>query len=639
VCGIAGVIGRVDHVNQAAVEGMTLRLDHRGPDDKGLWTSDLDADGWGCILGHRRLSILDLSSSAAQPMIHDGTGQALVYNGEIYNHPQLRAELPTPLGSSGDTAVLLELLAREGAGAVDRLRGMFAFACWDPRDRSLTLARDPIGIKPLYLARNPDPNGSWSVAFASELRALLASGLLVHPRVDPAAVASIVWNGYVMGPGTILRGVELVRPATVRRLDARGRTVADRRYWQVPAQGAQPAISREEVAHELEEAVGAHLISDVPVGVFLSSGVDSSAVANLASRHGEVATFTLSFDDAAFDESQSARAIAAAIGTDHHEHRLTGSDVRRTLETAIDTIDQPTFDGLNSAYMAEAVRAAGFSVALVGTGGDELFGGYQSFQQLPRVRRLAQAAWAPAALRRAAAQLVRRAIARRSQTIAPQRRWAKVPELIEQPHDLVMLYQLSYALFVPSFQRELLADDLAPLPSGLPPVLAEELVGDIEGRGALEALSLLEQRCFLGERLLRDSDAASMASSLELRLPLVDHVLTEAVNRLPTDDRYEPVGRKSFLREHALGDLDPALFERPKQGFELPYDGWLRGDLRETVGAVLTDAAACERVGLDPDAVRRLWTAFQGNEPGLYWTRVWAIYVLLAWTTRHGVSL
>ena len=642
MCGIVGLVGRLDHRNRAAVDAMSSTLRHRGPDGDAVWLSSPDGDGWGCLFGHRRLSVLDLTDCAAQPMVHPEGGQALAYNGEVYNFEELREDLArsgAQVTSTGDTEVVLRLLATHDEAALPRLRGMFAFGLWDPAQRTLLLARDPMGMKPLYVAHNPDPDGTWGVVFASELRALLASGL-VPRRLDPAAVASVLWNGFVMGPTTAVHGVELLPPATLRRVDCRGRTVRERRYWTLPAPGSADRLDADAFAAELRRSVDLHQVSDVPLAVFLSSGVDSTSVANLAaqSRKDPVTTFTLAFEDEALGEGPDAARIAQALGTEHHEVVLESDVVRTGLARAVETLDQPTFDGLNAQYLSEAVRSAGYKVALVGTGGDELFGGYDTFRQLPRLAAAAGGRHVPAVARQAAAAGVAR-IRRSDGPVPPQTRWAKLGHLVAAADDLVGLYQLSYALFLPEFQRRLLADGLPALELGMPPGVADGLRSDIRGRHVLPALSWLEQRCFLGERLLRDNDAAAMSVSLEMRLPLVDHVLTEAADRLPVQERYSPVGRKQALRRAALTGLDPALLERPKRGFVLPYDTWLRGPLREQVESVLLDGRACRAAGLDPDTVAAVWTAFSSGAPGLYWTRVWALYVLIAWAEMNEVRV
>ncbi len=644
MCGIAGIIGRVDDKNRAALERMNNAMIHRGPDAGGIWLSPPDARGWGALLAHRRLSILDLSSAAAQPMTDPVTGHVIVFNGEIYNFADLRNRLAADgqeFSSTGDTAVMLRALGLHGPEAVKWLRGMFAFACWDPSERRLLVARDPLGIKPLYVARSVDPDAGWSVAFASELRALLASGLLGTPRLDPQGVASSVWNGFVVGPGTAVKGIDLMLPGRLIEFDGAGKTLRDEDYWSIPGHAPGAAMDEQHLAAVLEEGLRLHLASDVPLAVFLSGGVDSSAMANLAQRAAQspVHTFTLAFEEQELNEGPIARQIAKAIGTEHHEVVLTEQHFVENLERALDSLDQPTFDGLNAYYMSQAIRAAGFTVALSGTGGDELFGGYTSYRDLPVLHRWSRrASRVPLNLRLAAATLASRLLSGSGKTVAPQTRWAKLPEMVRHGDDLLALYQLAYALFLPDFQCDLLTADFAqPLADGLPSAMRQRLTAETRSRTPLSAISVMEQRLFLGERLLRDNDVASMASSLEQRVPLVDQVLFESVDRLPDEARYQPLGRKAMLRRIGLRGLDPALFDRPKSGFVLPMDRWIRRGLQDAMDRTLRDPQAIAPVGLNPVAVERLWSAFLEGGPGMYWSRVWSIYVFVRWCHRNKV--
>lgn len=649
MCGIAGILGQIDEVNRAALERMQHALAHRGPDACGVYASTPDAAGNGVLLAHRRLSILDLSHAADQPMTDPLGGHVIVFNGEIYNYVALRQQLQSRgqvLDSSGDTAVMLRLLAMDGVSACAKLRGMFAFALWDPRLRQLTLARDSLGIKPLYLAVNPDKTGRWQIIFASEVRAIIASGLIGKPILNPDSIACFIWNGFVPGPPTIVQGVASLEPGRFLQISCdESRHSVGREFWSPPRASAD--LSEAEFGESLAESVRLHLASDVPLGVFLSSGVDSSAVANLASRVSDqpIHTFTLAFEEAHLNEGEHARRIAAAIASRHQEIVLTEQRFVSNLDHALGTLDQPTFDGLNSFYMSQAVREAGLTVALVGTGGDELFGGYATFNDLPKLMHWsAPLTILPPFLRKAlgrhAARLLQPHDARA--LVPPQTRWAKLPEMLESRDHLLALYQLSYALFLPAFGSQLLDPDLRPRAAaitGLPPTLHRQLQQEITGRSALNAISLLEQRLFLGERLLRDSDAASMAVSLEMRLPLVDSVLLEQVNRLKDSDRYHPLRRKAILRRLGLKGLDPALFERPKSGFVLPFDRWIRRNLGQSMTDTMNDRRLAAKAGLNGQAVASLWTAFQQNAPGLYWSRVWAIYVLLDWCRRHDAGV
>jgi asparagine synthase (glutamine-hydrolysing) len=645
MCGIAGIIGRVNELNRAALNRMNNALVHRGPDGEGFWKSPVDSRGWGAMLAHRRLSILDLSPAGAQPMVDPVTGHVVVVNGEIYNYLELRDRLAAAgekFQSSGDTAVMLRALSMHGYNAVGWLRGMFAFALWNPNERKLMMARDPLGIKPLYFARNPDSRGEWSLVFASEVRAILASGLLGKPKLNPLVAASMAWNGFSVTPETAITGIESIWPGQMRVFDSAGKEELAEYYWSLPRSPVGP-MDESQLASVLEECVHIHLASDVPLGVFLSGGVDSSAVANLAQKSSlaPVHTFTLAFEEQEYNEGIFARRIAEAIGTQHQEVVLTEQRFIAQLEAALNSLDQPTFDGLNSYYMSQAVREAGFKVALVGTGGDELFGGYASFRDLPALLRWSRhGKWIPRGVRVAVARLVSSAIQRSSSAMPPQTRWAKLPEMVQRGDNLLSLYQLAYALFLPGFQRELLGNGMADaLIDGLPAAMRSRLLFETESRSPMSAISMLEQRMFLGERLLRDTDAASMAASIEVRLPLVDKIFLESANSLPDHKRYYPMGKKAVLRRIGLRGLNPALFNRPKTGFVLPYDRWLRTGLGKVMDQTMRDPIAVKPTGLNPNAVQRVWQAFLDGAPGMYWSRAWAIYILIRWCHRHEVYL
>ncbi|MEZ5664496.1 MAG: asparagine synthase (glutamine-hydrolyzing) [Burkholderiaceae bacterium] len=645
MCGIAGIIGVADERHQAALRRMTDAMPWRGPDAQGHWISPARAGGQQVLFGHRRLAILDLSPLGVQPMVLPETGDCVVLNGEIYNYEQLRAELadrPTVLQSTGDTAVLLRLLAQRPDQALPRLRGMFAFAYRDNATGHVLLARDPLGIKPLYFARNPRSGEGWSLMFASEVRAILASGLLPEHRLDPRAVASVLWNGFTVAPHTAVVGVESLLPGEAAWFDGEGQLIRRFSYWSCPRDADGPPATQEELESALLESVRAHLISDVPVGVFLSGGIDSSCVANLAARAGSatINTFTLAFTEAERNEGDIARQVAQAIGTRHTEVVLTEQDFLGRLEPALDSLDQPSFDGLNSYFMSRAVRDAGFTVALVGSGGDELFGGYTSFRDLPAMQRINR--WL-GLMPRAARGLVARAmtglLVGTGQGFEPQTRWAKLPDMVAAGSSISALYQLAYALYLPASQKRLLANpgEDAGLVDGLPDERRRMLLAELEGRSTLGAIGVLEQRLFLGERLLRDTDAASMAASIETRLPLVDAQLLSVVNRLGDHDRFQPVRLKGMLRRAGLKGLDPQLFDRPKSGFELPFDRWLRNALGQEIEATMLDAGSVAAAGLNPAEVRRLWLAFRAGAKGLYWTRIWAIFALIRWTQVNQV--
>ena len=643
MCGIAGAVGAIDDETLAALGRMHNRQRHRGPDADGRW-QQLESDGTrGAAFAHRRLAIIDLSPLGRQPMTDSETGNVVCYNGEIYNFADLREELAA-LGrvfrSASDTEVILHAYASWGRACVTRFRGMFAFALWDAKSREVLLARDRLGKKPLYLAELQRPNGR-VVLFASEVRALLASGLLER-RLSPAALESYLWNGFVVGPQTIVRDIRELPAATTLTLDDDGRSGAPWRYWELPLSAPAPT-DLVELEAELEAAVRMRLVSDVPLGIFLSGGIDSSAITALAARAGgaKLRTFNISFDEPEFDESRAAREVSRALGTEHSDIRLDEARFRAQLEPALASLDQPTFDAINTYFVSRAVREAGITVALSGAGGDELFGGYRSFVDVPRAMRWSRVlAPLPNAATHAAASVLARVLLGRAGEVPPQTRWGKLADALACRGNVVDAYQVSYALFTTDFLRELSGDSTdASVTRGLPSARHHALCERLRSARVLPALSALELSFFVGERLLRDTDATSMAVSLEARVPLLDHRVVELAAGLPDHLRYAPLGRKRALRQTALRALDPAIFERPKAGFELPLGRWLRAAATGEVDAALTDPQRCESVGLRPEAVARLWRAFRSGSPGLYWSRVWAIFALLHWARQERVTV
>jgi asparagine synthase (glutamine-hydrolysing) len=667
MCGVAGAIRRIPadpRSGRRSEEGitewvrrMTDAQHHRGPDGAGLWQSS----GQEVVFGHRRLAILDLSEAGAQPMVDGESGCVVTFNGEIYNFADIRRDLEGEgerFRSTCDTEVILKAYKRWGIDAVRRFRGIFALALWDARSRVAHLVRDPMGIKPLYWAVVREPGtGEDVLLFASEVRALLASEA-VPRRLDPAAVASYLWHGFPIGPGTVVEGVQLLPAASILTvaadpLDRTRNTLATKQYWQPPSSGAR-ATTVPELREELVRTVGMQLVADVPLGVFLSGGVDSSAVAALASEAAPdaVHTFTVGFDVPAYDERRYAEQVAAAIKSRHTCVVLTEQAFQEQLPDAFTAIDQPTFDGINTYFVSRAARGAGMTVALAGTGGDELFGGYPSFVDVPRALRAG--AWLPSRGKGLARRGFESAVAFLAglgndacwdilKRAPPQTRWGKLADVARAAPDTLGLYQVSYGLFTQDTQARLAAGAVGESQRrqqfGLPVPVAEEWRRRIDGCEVRHAVSLLELSSFVGERLLRDTDAASMAVSLEARVPLLDHVLIETVAGVDPARRFEPARRKQLLRDLALQRLDPAIFDRPKSGFVLPIDTWARQRLQPRMASVLEDARLCRGAGLRADTIGTLWRSFVEGRAGLYWSRAWALYVLLAWCQAHRVAL
>ncbi|HWA75711.1 MAG TPA: asparagine synthase (glutamine-hydrolyzing) [Polyangiaceae bacterium] len=639
MCGISGAVGAIDEEIERAVRAMSDAQTHRGPDDSGLFRSE---ETPGAMFGFRRLSIIDLSADGHQPMLDESSGNAIVFNGEIYNFAELRKQLQAEnvsFRSKGDTEALLRGYGRWGTLVLPKLRGMFGFAIYDKQRREVVLARDRLGIKPLYYTVVQRPNGK-VLLFASELRALLASGLLA-PRLDPAELGSYLWNGFTVGPGTLVRGISLLPAGALLRvsLDAERREIEH--YWNLGHRALMPnEQALEALQHELIEAMRQHMVSDVPLGVFLSGGVDSSAIAALAvgTGSGRVKTFHIGFDESKFDESVHARRVAEALGTEHSEFRLTQRHFADQIEPALASLDQPSVDAINTYFVSRAVREAGLTVALAGTGGDELFGGYRTFRDLPRGQRLGKLA-GPAASPVAA--VMRAALGfGKHDSVPPQTRWGKLADALDSDADPVALYQVFYALFTRQFLSELAAPELLEnTEDGLPKGHAKALRTAIAGATPLSATSVLELALFVGERLLRDTDSASMAVSLEVRVPLLDHAVVEAALAVPDGARFMPLGKKRLLKQMGMPQLDPSIFERPKAGFVLPIEVWAKDKLAGDIEQVFADRALVESVGLRPAALDRLWRAFRAGAPGIYWSRIWAPYVLLRWCREHSITL
>jgi asparagine synthase (glutamine-hydrolysing) len=640
MCGIAGSIGWIDEATVSAVDRINAAQTHRGPDDCGRWQSG--PGGVGAAFAFRRLAILDLSPGGHQPMIDKARGNVIVFNGEIYNFRELRRDLERrgeQFHSSGDTETLLKGYGKWGIDVIHRLRGMFALAIWDARSRRVLLARDRMGIKPLYYA-TVTHGGREVLLFGSELRALLNSGF-IDRKINAASLSTYIWNGFVIGPDTIISGVRMLPAAHYAIIDPAEPTLAPQRYWNLPV--AAPARDgMEQLQHALTTASQQHLLSDAPLGVFLSGGIDSSAVTALAARHGgsTIRTFNISFDESAFDESPYARAVANSLGTRHTEIKLTQQHFRDHLHEALASVDQPTFDAINTYFVSRAAREAGMTVALAGTGGDELFGGYRSFRDNPRAARICRTLSAvPAGMRSIAARTLGGLLHRSRGDVPPQTRWGKLADLLATDGQGVEVHQVSYSLFTRAFMQELLREGVhRDVVAGLPRDRAAELKPLANGHLDLHAVSMLELSCFIGERLLRDTDCTSMAVSLEVRVPLLDHEVVEAAAKIDPSRRFLPLGKKPPLRSIALNALDQSIFDRPKSGFVLPIETWCRSQLQDELDATFADRGRFEAIGINQCAAHRLWQAFGRGAPGIYWSRVWSLFVLAKWCEMNRVS-
>ena len=547
-----------------AVRRMTARMHTRGPDAQG------ESAGEGVVLGHRRLAIIDLDARSTQPMVSSDGRYTVVFNGEIYNFRELRRELEADgvaFRTTSDTEVLLTLFGREGERMLPRLRGMFAFAIWDAHTGELFLARDPYGIKPLFYTRTRD-----GFLFASQVKALLASGLVATGREPAGLVGFYLW-GSVPEPWTLFRNVIALPAGHWLRVRA-GVTTAPvswhdiRAHWQGKGCKTSGKELRERVRQAVCDSVRAHLVADVPVSVFLSGGIDSGAIAGLASELGaQVEGITIGFEEFTGlrdDETPVARAIAKLYGLPHHVRVVSQAEFEQDIPRILDAMDQPSIDGVNTWFASKAAAERGYKVVLSGVGGDELFYGYSSFRQVPQI----------AALGRVVAAIpgARSVLSAPCAALAKHRAQPKLAAMPEFMSSLEGAYFLRRGLFLPAELPALMGmeqarDGLARL-RGVPPGTTSA-----RARDGAAVVGLLESTLYLKNQLLRDSDWASMGHSLELRTPLVDAMLLETLG--PYVSRFTGGAGKAMLACSPRKPLPAAVVNRPKTGFSVPMASWL----------------------------------------------------------------
>ena len=575
MCGINGILRlRPDAplVEPEVVVRTRDAMATRGPDGEGLWVSP---DG-RIALGHRRLAIIDLSETGAQPMAYEGGRYRLVFNGEIYNYKELREDLERDgavFVSRSDSEVILALYAREGTAMLGKLRGMFALAIWDALARRLVLARDPYGIKPLYVVEQD----GW-LQFASQVKALEAGGR-VGREIDPAAIAGFLLWGSVPEPRTIRKAVRAV-PAGHVLVAEDGRVGEPRAFRDVRILETVPCS---DVAAALEDSVRAHLVADVPVAVFLSAGIDSSVIAALARRAAgdELTTLTMRFGDFAgtpSDEGPEAAAMARTLGTRHVERTLTRDDLRGLWPEVLEAMDQPSVDGFNTYVVSRVAHEAGFKVVLSGLGGDELFGGYESFRDVPTWARRAQLLARIPGSQNAWSALTRRFFRSRP----------KLAGLLRYGGSIPGAYFVRRGIFLPEELAGVLGEDMAVegLHEADPVRAAEAAIGSAPAASdPWIAVHLMESMLYMRNQLLRDSDWASMAHSLELRVPFVDIRLRDQLVALG----FEPArhGGKRAVARVAGPNLLAAAGSRAKTGFGIPIARALaEGDAGATRGGL-----------------------------------------------------
>jgi asparagine synthase (glutamine-hydrolysing) len=618
---------------------MLGQMYHRGPDDEGIFVDD------SVTLGMRRLSIIDLGGGH-QPVFNADRTVVVVFNGEIYNFQELRNTLESRgyhFQTASDTEVIVYAYEEWGEDCVDHFEGMFAFALAETSKSTrrgnprVLLARDRLGIKPLYYAL-VDGN----LIFASEVRSLLASGQ-IEPRLSQTALQSYLLFGSVVEPMTLVEGVYSLPPGHRITLSAAGRhsSVHPEPYWDFAASACPPpnAKKRERCSATtflrslLEEAVQSHLIADVPVGVFLSSGIDSTALVALAAqKKSALKTVTVVFPEQEFSEAAMARRTARHFGTNHQELILTGIDMLGRLDEAVGALDQPSMDGINTYFVSWAARQAGLKVALSGLGSDEIFGGYSTFRSTPDAQSVASLAQTvPGGFRSTLASAAERALGRFHRKDAHR----KMAALWRDPNFLPHPYFYTRLLFTPARVLELLNGNGLDSPEPWRDWLEQTARGSKQ-LDDFTAVSCLESRSYMVDTLLRDTDSMSMAHSIEVRVPFLDHALVEYVTRLPGSIKHTN-GRAKSLLVDAMADLLPAeVISQPKRTFTLPWEHWFRNALREEMATEFQDIAPPLQKCLNARSVGKVWTDFLEGQTS--WSRVWSLFVLNRWARRHLVS-
>jgi asparagine synthase (glutamine-hydrolysing) len=621
MCGIAGMVNLAAAPRDfsAAVRRMMAAERHRGPDAEGFYCDDV------AHLGHRRLSIIDLSEAANQPMTDASGRYVLTFNGEIYNHEAIRARLHGyPFRTHSDTEVIVAAFATWGPAAVSELTGQFAFAIWDRQARKLFIARDRLGEKPLYYhyARGEH------FAFASELRALLASDV-VPRRISRDAVADYLVHESVRSPGTILVDVHQLPAAHYAWVTRDG--VSAHQYWSiVPTERSEEPRDYEAVRRRVRELLGeatvGQMVSDVPLGVFLSGGIDSSAIAGLmASLSGRtIDTVSVTFDEGQFDESRHSQTVATRFGTRHHVIKLAPTRLLEELPAFFESVDAPSGDGPNTYVVAKAAKGAGLTVALSGVGGDELFGGYSHFRWYSRYRKHGYLWRTP---RRA-----RQLLAPTARLLMPNINTAKLGRLATLEHsDAAGFYELARSAYF--------ADQAASITRSGAYEQHGAKFGGADGHFAALApasqLSVLELTGYTQNVLLKDTDNLAMASSLEVRVPFCDYRLVEYVLGVPDRFKYGKTPKK-LLIDAVEGLLPESIVHRPKMGFSFPWSGWIRNELRDFCQSNLTSLG--DRGLIDRGHINATWNAFLQRPESTPWSRIWLLVALEQWIRKTGAT-
>ncbi len=633
MCGIWGFVGSTETIDvRRAWDGLSSLTD-RGPDDWGMYVdgagkvteeNSLPQDERSVVLGNRRLSILDLTAAGNQPIGSEESGQWIVYNGEVYNYRELRSDLRESghtFTSDTDTEVVLRAYQEYGEDCVHRLRGMFAFTIYDHEAGRLFGARDRFGIKPFYYCR---PDGAF--AFASEVTSLLAGGV-AERELDPRGVDGFLTFGYVPGPNTILEGVRSLPAGSTITFDRETGRSSVERYWRPSFEDNRNPVP-ERIRTLLAESVEMRLRSDVPVAAFLSGGLDSSAIVALMRAVGgpdreDLHTFSIRFEQERFDEGRFAESVARELETQHTSRTVSAEDVEEQFDDVIQSMDQPSIDGVNTYFVSQLAADEGIKVVLSGLGSDELFYGYPSFDQIQSRCQKARLLYTlPRSLRRPIAGLVDRLDGVLGEGTA-----GKVADAIRSTSPFGASYITARGLFTNSQRRSLLGTDPE---YDWAARLEEDLEETIRSAETRDAVSAAELSWYMNYQLLRDTDAMAMSHSLEVRVPFLDEQLAEYVMGATSESKAQ--GEKDLLKRSVAEDVPSTVLDRDKTGFTSPFAEWLDGELSSLVESTLS-SSALGGTPISHSAADDVLDSYRaGNE---HWSRVWALVVLSTWIDTH----
>ena len=612
MCGIVGIIGLNKEVSSSKIHDMNKRIEHRGPDAEGFFIED------GIALGHRRLSIIDLSSGANQPLVDHSNRYVIVFNGEIYNYQDVKSELDYNWSSNSDTEVILAAYIKWGKACLEKLNGMFAFAIWDKVEQELFIARDRLGVKPLYYSF---VNGVF--VFASEIRSILASDIL-EAKIDANNLSEYLRFLSIETPKTLIKDLFQICPGHYLILKHNGFSI--QRYWSLLDKPVPNLSNRQEVLKACKshfvDAVKSRMVADVKVGAFLSGGIDSSAVVAVMAGLSKdpIDTFSIVFNEKQYDESEYSQFVANKYKTNHQAFLMKPTDLIPNLDPFFKSMDNPTVDGINTYMISQLVAKTGIKVVLTGIGGDELFAGYVGFERWKSFQKFSWVFKVP----------IFKPLLSVFNTVKKSRASLKLSDIFDSSSaDLMAFYANSRSVY---FKNELnyLLDK---------PILKNDSWLDLNQTKKFPVLSqysIAELSHYTLDVLMKDTDQMSMAWALEVREPFFDYKLIEFVLKLDDKNKFKK-GSPKHLFVEAMGDLlPPEIVNRTKKGFTFPWNFWLRNELKPYCQEALDSLS--KRQLFKPEGIQYLWNSFLNNKQALTWLHIWGLVVLEKWMTENNIK-